>query len=366
MVAQGFRPTGLGLAFNMVMTNHATASRGTGSERRQHQRMNVMKCAVIAGFAACALAVAAPSLLSAQTNYPTRTVQIIVPFPPGGNTDILTRVMADHFSTAFKQPFIVVNKPGAGANIGAAALVASEPDGYTLLMAPPGPQVINSYLYSTLPFDPEKSFAPITMVARFPNVLVVHPSLGVKTIQELIDKAKAEPDKIDYATSGVGSTSHLSMALFLALAGVKMNHIPYHGTSESLKDLVAGRVSLTIDNLGPILPFIQSGQLLALGVSTVEPASLLPGVPPIGSVVKGYEASSWNALAAPAGTPPNVVDKLSVEANTILHMPDVVERFRSIGSEPVGGTPAELEKFLAEDRVRWKRAVDVANLKKLP
>jgi len=325
-----------------------------------------MKCAAVVGIATCTLVIAAPDPLSAQTTYPTRVVQMIVPFPPGGNTDILTRVMAERFSTAFKEPFIVVNKRGAGANVGAAALAASEPDGYTLFMAPPGPQVINQYLYSTLPFDPEKSFAPIAMVARFPNVLVVHPSLAVKTIQQLIDRAKAEPDKLDYATSGVGSTSHLSMALFLALTDIRMNHIPYKGTSESLQDLVTGRVSLAIDNLGPILPFIQSGQLLALGVSTAEPVSLLPGVPPIGSVVKGYEASSWNALSAPAGTPSDVVNKLSVEANVILRMPDVIERFRSIGSEPVGGTPAEAQKFFAEERVRWKRAVDVANLAKLP
>jgi tripartite-type tricarboxylate transporter receptor subunit TctC len=305
-----------------------------------------------------------PTLVSAQTKYPTRPVQIIVPFPPGGNTDILTRIMADRFATEFKQPFLVVSKPGAGANIGAEALAESAPDGYTLLMAPPGPQAVNQYLYANLPFDPEKSFAPITVVARFPNVLVVHPSLGVKSIEELIAKAKANPDKIDYATSGIGSTSHLSMALFLSMAGVRMNHIPYKGTSQSLQDLITGRVSLTIDNLGPILPYIRSGQLIALGVSTAEPVSLLPGVPPIGSVVKGYQASSWNALSARAGTPQEVIDKLSTTANRILREPAVIERFRSIGSEPVGGTPAQTEKFFAEERVRWKRAVDVAGLTK--
>jgi tripartite-type tricarboxylate transporter receptor subunit TctC len=325
-----------------------------------------MQRAVIVGLAATALVIAAPNLGNAQTNYPTRAVQIIVPFPPGGNTDILARVMADQYATAFKQPFTVVSRPGAGGNIGAAALASSDPDGHTLLLAAPGPHVINQYLYTSLSFDPEKSFAPVTMVARFPNVLVVHPSLGVKTIQELIDKAKAEPDKIDYATSGVGSTSHLSISLFLALADVKMNHVPYKGTSQYLQDLITGRVSMAIDNLGPILPFIQSGQLLALGVSTAGPVSLLPGVPPIGTVVKGYEASSWNALSAPAGTPADVVNKLSVEANSILKKPEVIDRIRAIGSEPVGGTPAELQKFFAEERVRWKRAVEVANLQKLP
>ncbi|MEW6453080.1 MAG: tripartite tricarboxylate transporter substrate binding protein [Pseudomonadota bacterium] len=325
-----------------------------------------MRRAFVLGLSAAMLAAVFAARGIADSGYPNRAAQIIVPFPPGGNTDILTRMLADHYTIAFKQPFTVISKPGAGANIGAAALAASDPDGYTLLMAPPGPHVINQYLYSSLPFDPEKAFTPVTMVARFPNVLVVHPSLGVKSIQELIDKAKANPDKIDYATSGIGSTSHLSISLFLALADIRMNHIPYKGTSQSLQDVVTGRVSLMIDNLGPILPFIQSGHLLALGVSTADPVSILPGVPPIGSVVKGYEASSWNALSAPAGTPADIVAKLSAEANNILRKPDVIEKFRSIGSEPVGGTPAEVQKFFAEERVRWKRAVEVANLEKLP
>ena len=318
-----------------------------------------MKCAV-AGVAAVMLAIAAPAPGVAQTAYPSRAVQIIVPFPPGGNTDILARVMADQYSTAFKQPFTVVSKPGAGGNIGAAALASSDPDGHTLLIAAPGPHVVNQYLYTSLSFDPEKSFAPITMVARFPNVLVVHPSLGVKTIQELIDKAKANPDKIDYASSGVGTTSHLSISLFLAMADIKMNHVPYKGTSQYLQDLITGRVSMGLDNLGPILPFIQSGQLIVLGVSTTDPVSILPGVPPIATVVKGYEASSWNALSAPGATPADIVNKLSAEANAILKKPEVIDRMRSIGSEPVGGTPADIQKFFAEDRVRWKRAAMAA------
>jgi tripartite-type tricarboxylate transporter receptor subunit TctC len=288
-----------------------------------------------------------------------------VPFPPGGNTDILARVLADQYTSALKQPFTVVNKPGAGANIGAAFVANSDPDGYTLLMAPPGTHAVNAYLYKELPFDMEKSFAPITMVASFPNVMVVHPSLGVKTIQELINKAKAEPGKIDFASSGVGSTSHLCMSLFMAMAGIEMNHIPYKGTSQSLQDVITGRVPVMIDNLAPILPHIRSGALIAIGVSTAKPVSLLPGVPPIGSVVTGYQASSWNALSAPAKTPHDIVDKLSVTANAILKKPDVIEKFRAVGSEPVGGTPADVEKFFAVERIRWKRAVEVAHLQKM-
>ncbi len=324
-----------------------------------------MKRAILFTLAASVLAIGLGANGFAQGDYPSRAAQIVVPFPAGGNTDILTRVLADQYTTELKQPFTVVNKPGAGANIGAAFVANSDPDGYTLLMAPPGTHAVNAYLYNTLPFDMEKSFAPITMVAQFPNVMVVHPSLGVKSIEELIAKAKAEPGKIDFATSGVGSTSHLCMSLFMAMAGIEMNHIPYKGTSQSLQDVITGRVPVMIDNLAPILPHIQSGALIAIGVSTADPVRLLPGVPPIGTVVAGYQASSWNALSVPARTPREIVEKLSVTANAILHKPEVIEKFRSVGSEPVGGTPADVEKFFAEERIRWKRAVEVANLQKM-
>jgi tripartite-type tricarboxylate transporter receptor subunit TctC len=316
------------------------------------------------GLAVSIFAVMASATGNAEDGYPSHPAQIVVPFPPGGNTDILTRIMADQLTTALKQAFTVVNKPGAGANIGATFVANSDPDGYTLLMAPPATHTVNAYLYKNLPFDMEKSFAPITLVARFPNVMVVHPSLGVKSIEELIAKAKANPGKIDFASSGVGSTSHLCMSLFMAMAGIEMNHIPYKGTSQSLQDVITGRVGLMIDNLGPILPHIKSGALIAIGVSTAKAVALLPGVPPIGTVVKDYQASSWNALSVPAKTPRPIVLKLSSEAQAALTKPEVIEKFRSIGSEPVGGTPDDVEKFFAEERVRWKRAVDVAKLPK--
>jgi tripartite-type tricarboxylate transporter receptor subunit TctC len=338
----------------ILISDHPSADGYSRWMHRVHRRTFIVALATLILFGPCGV--------RAQSDYPNRPVQIVVPFPPGGNTDMITRVIADRLTTALKQPFTVVNRPGAGANIGSAAVASSEPDGYTLLMAPPGTHVFNQYLYKSLAYDPEKSFAPITMVARFPNVLVVHPSLGVKSIEELIAKAKANPGKIDFASSGVGSTSHLSESLFMTMAGIEMNHVPYKGTSQSLQDLVAGRVGMTLDNLGPILPFIQSGTLIALGVSTAEPVALLPGVPPIGSVLPGYQASSWNAISAPAGTPPEIVAKLSVAVNGILREPEVIAYFRSIGSEAVGGTPDEVQKFFAEDRVRWKRAVETANL----
>jgi tripartite-type tricarboxylate transporter receptor subunit TctC len=308
------------------------------------------------------LAVAAPA--QAQTDYPTRAIQIVVPFTAGGNTDLIARLIADRLQATFKQPVTVVNRPGGGMNIGSAAVALSPPDGYTMLLAAPGSFVVNQFIYTNLTYDPDKAWAPVSLAARFPNVLVVNPSLGVKSIQELIAKAKAEPGKINYAIAGVGATSHLSGALFAEMAGIQVNAIPYKGTSDSLRDLVAGHVPYTIDNLGPILPHIRNDQLIALGVTTKDTVSLLPNVPTIGSVLKGYELSSWNGLAMPAGTPKAIVEKVSAEVHNIVNSPEVAEKMRSFGSEPVGGTPAQTEAVIREERPRWEAAVKAAKIPK--
>ncbi len=300
----------------------------------------------------------------AATDYPTRTIEIVVPFPPGGNTDLLARLLASNLQIAFKVPVVVVSKPGAGTNIGAAYVANSKPDGYTALLSAPAALAVNQLLYANLQYDPVTSFSPVSLVAQFPNVLVVHPSVGVKTIQQLIDKAKAHPGQINFASAGVGSTSHLAGMLFADMAGIDVVHVPYKGTSESLQDLIAGRVAYTIDNLGPILPFIKSGQLVALGVSTKEPVSLLPGVAPIGSVLKGFQLSSWNVLVVPAKTPKDIVDKLSAASDRVLHLPSVVAKASSFGSQTVGGTPEAVAAFLKEERVRWAAAIKAAKLGK--
>jgi tripartite-type tricarboxylate transporter receptor subunit TctC len=309
------------------------------------------------------LMVAVPGTLAAQ-DYPKQPIQIVVPFTAGGNTDAIARLLADRMQTSLKQPVTVMSRPGAGTNIGAAYVAGSEPDGHTLLLNAPASFVINQFIYNSLPYDPDTAFAPICLAAQFPNVLVVHPSVGVKSIQELIDKAKANPGKIQYAIAGIGATSHLSAALFSEMAGIDTVAIPYKGTSQSLPDLVAGRVAFTIDNLGPILPFIKSGQLIALGVSTKNPVSLLPGVPTIDSVLKGYELASWNVLAAPAKTPPEVLNVLGKECDRIVNLPEVAEKMRSFGSEPVGGTPERTVEFLKAERPRWQAAIKAAKIPK--
>jgi tripartite-type tricarboxylate transporter receptor subunit TctC len=310
------------------------------------------------------LALAACVVPASASDFPNRPIEIVVPFPPGGNTDLLARLLAEGLQRELKQPVAVLNKPGAGTNIGAGFVANSKPDGYTMLISAPASFVVNQFLYPSLSYDPDTSFSPVSLVAQFPNVLVVHPSLGVNSIQELIAKAKAEPGKISFASAGIGTTSHLAGMQFAEMANINVLHVPYKGTSQSLQDLITGRVGYTIDNLGPILPFIQSKQLIAIGVSTAEPVSLLQGVPPISTVLPGYSLSSWNVLAAPAGTPKDVVEILSKASDKVLHTPEVMEKSRSFGSEVVGGTPESVTTFLQEERVRWEAAVKAAKLDK--
>lgn len=314
--------------------------------------------------AAVAGVVASAFASYAASDYPKQPIQIVVPFTAGGNTDAIARLLAERMQASLKQPVTVINRAGAGTNIGAASVASAEPDGYTMLLNAPASFVINQFIYNSLTYDPDKAFTPACLAARFPNVLVVHPSVGVKTMQEFIDKAKANPGKFTYAIAGVGATSHLAGALFSEMAGIDAVPITYKGTSQSVIDLVAGRVNFTIDNLGPILPFIKSGQLIALGVSTAQPLPLLPEVPTIASVLKGYELSSWNLLALPAKTPKDVVDLISKECNRIIHLPEVAAKMRAFGSEPAGGTPEEMVEFLKAERVRWQDAIKAAKIPK--
>jgi tripartite-type tricarboxylate transporter receptor subunit TctC len=300
----------------------------------------------------------------AASDFPARPLQIVVPFTAGGNTDTIARLLAEHMQVSLKQPVTVVNRPGGGTNIGASYVAGSSADGYTMLLNAPASFVINQFIFKSLSYDPDTAFVPVCLAARFPNVLAANPDVGVKSISELIAKAKANPGKIEYAIAGIGATSHLSAALFTEMAGIDAVAVPYKGTSEYLPDLVAGRIAFSIDNLGPILPFIQSGKLIALGVSTKEPVALLPGIPPIDSVLRGYELSSWNVLAVPASTPKDIVHVLANECDRIVRLPQVAETMRSFGSEPVGGTPEQTEDFLKRERPRWEAAIKAAKIPK--
>ena len=293
----------------------------------------------------------------AQADWPTKPVKIVVPFAPGGTTDLTARIVAEQLSQTFKQTFVVENKAGAGGNLGAAEVAKATPDGYTFLMGTPGTQAINQFLYPKMPYDTAKDLVPVSFVVRVPNVLMVNPQLPAKDIKALIALLKAQPGKLSYGTPGNGSTGHLSTELFKTQAGVFVTHIPYRGSGPMLQDLIAGQVQMSIDNLPSALPLIQAGRITALGVTSEQPVATLPGVPPIASVLPGYVAESWFVLVAPAGTPQPIIDKLSAEVDRILKKPEVAERFAKLGATPVGGTPKQLGDFIAAETRKWQKVV---------
>ena len=299
----------------------------------------------------------------AQGDWPTKPVRIVVPFAPGGTTDITARIVAEQLSQSLKQNFVVENKAGAGGNIGANEVAKSPSDGYTFLMGTPGTQAINQFLYPKMPYDTAKDLVPVSFVVRVPNVMMLNPGVPAKDIKSFIALAKAKPGGLSYGSPGNGSTGHLSTELFKTQAGVFMTHIPYRGSGPMLQDLMAGQIQVSIDNLPSALPNIQGGKLVAIGVTSEQPVATLPGVPPIGSVLPGYVAESWFVLVAPAGTPQPIIDRMSAEVDRILKKPEVVERFTKLGATPVGGTPKQLGDFIAAETTKWKKVVQVSGAK---
>lgn len=306
---------------------------------------------------------ALPNIAAAQA-FPNKQIRIVVPFPPGGATDILARAVAQDLQKGFGQSALVENRPGAGGNLGADLVAKSPGDGYTLLMGTVGTHGINVALYSKMPYDAVKDFAPITLVALVPNVLVVHPSLPVKSVRDLIDLAKREPGKLNYASSGNGTSIHLSAELFKSMAGVSLLHIPYKGSSPALADLVGGQVGLMFDNLPSALPFIRAGKLRAVAVTSSKRAPVLPELPTIAEAgLPGYEASSWFGILAPASTPRDVVGKLHDAIVKGLATPETSERLASQGAEQVGNTPEQFAVFIREEIDKWGKVVKAAGAK---
>ena len=322
------------------------------------------------GRAALSLALIAPALAAAQAGWPTKPVRIVVPFAAGGTTDILARALAPELQKAFGQPFVVDNKPGAGGNNGAAEVAKAAGDGYTLLMGTVGTHAINAALYPKMPYDPVKDFVPITLVAGVPNVLVLNPAMaqkyGINSVADFIRAAKANPGKFNMASSGNGTSIHLAGELFKSMTGTFMTHLPYRGSGPALIDLIGGNVDLMFDNLPSALPHIKAGKLKGLAVTSLKRSGAvdLPTVEEAGgAALKGYDATSWFGLMAPAGTPAEVVARVQQETAKALASPALKERLQAQGANPGGMSSADFAKFIAAESTKWAKVVKTANAK---
>ncbi|MGA0024820.1 MAG: Bug family tripartite tricarboxylate transporter substrate binding protein [Burkholderiales bacterium] len=300
----------------------------------------------------------------AAQNYPVRPIRIIVAYTPAGTTEILARAVGQKMTETRGQSVIVDTRPGANRNIGTEITANATPDGYTIVMATAATHSINNTLYPRLKWDAVKSFDPISLVARVPNVLTVNNSLPVKSVTELIAYGKNNPGKLNHGSPGLGSTGHLSAELFKSATGLQMTHIPYKGSAPTLADLVAGQIQVVIDNLPPYLPQIQAGKIRGLAVTTATRSPAAPNLPTIQEAgVKGYEAGSWFGLAAPKGVPAAIVNQLSAETARILKLPDVKERLLGLGADPVGGTPQQFADFIRSEQAKWRKVITQAGIK---
>jgi len=320
-----------------------------------------MSVAVRCAALAVLLGVAMPA---SPQYYPSKPIRFVVPFPAGGPLDIVARSIGQELTKSWGQPVIVDNRPGAGGNIGADFVAKSAADGYTILMGAVSTHAINVTLYSKLPYDPVKDFAPITLITSVPNVLVLHPSVPANNVKELIAIAKAKPGQLDFASGSTGSAGHLAGELFKSMAGVDMVHIPYKGAAPAVIDLLAGHVSLMFDNMSSALPNIKTGRVRAIAVTTLKRSPLLPQLPTISeSGLRGFDISTWFGVFAPAGKPPAIVTRLNTEIVRILHTPDMKERLATLGAEPVGNKPDEFAAFIRSEIPKYARVIKASGAK---
>ena len=309
------------------------------------------------------------SVSVAQTAWPTRPVKIVVPFAPGGTTDILARAMAPELTKAFGQPFVVENRAGAGGNVGADVVAKAPADGYTILMGTVGTHGINKALYAKMPFDSQKDFAPITLVAGVPNVMVMNTekakTLGINSVADFIKYAKANPAKFSMASSGNGTSIHLAGELFKSRTGIFMTHIPYRGSGPALLDLVGGTVDVMFDNLPSALPQVKAGKLKAFAVTSAARSAAVPDLPTIEEAGKlpGFDASSWFGLLAPAGTPPDIVSRIQQEVTKSLGTAAMKEKLLAQGAIPGGNTPDQFNSFINAEHVKWAQVVKASGAK---
>jgi len=299
----------------------------------------------------------------AQDAWPSRQVTLVVPFSAGGSADLIARLVAQHLQAKFGASFVVENKGGAGGSLGAGYAAKAAPDGYTLFVGTVSTNAINPFLYGNLPFNVERDFQPISRIVQLPNLMFVRSSLPVKNVPELIDYLKANEGKVSHGSSGHGTSSHLSAVLFQIASGTKMIHVPFRSTTEELNSMMGGHIDVAIDSMTTAWPHAQSGTVRAIGVTTPQRSPAAPEVPAIGETLKGYEATGWQGLFAPAGTPRPIVDKIAVEVKRIFDTPEVAESLRKLGGEPSPTTPDEFAEFTRSERAKWQQVVKASGVK---
>jgi tripartite-type tricarboxylate transporter receptor subunit TctC len=316
---------------------------------------------IFAALASAFLLVASPA--AAQENWPQRQVTIVVPFAAGGSADLIARVLQQHLQAKTGVPIVVENKSGAGGSIGAGFVAKAPADGYTLLLGTVSTNAINAFLYSRLNFDVGRDFQAVSLLVRFPNILIVNPRVPVKTAPELIAYLKAHDGQLNYGSSGIGTSSHLSVVMFALATGTKMTHIPFRSTAEEVNNMIGGQIDLAIDSMTTIWPFAQAGSVRALAVSTPQRAASAPDLPTIGETLPGYEATAWQGLFAPAGTPRATIDAIAAQLDQIWKSPDVTKALQAVGAEPVTTTPDEFTAYARTERAKWGEVVRAAGVK---
>jgi tripartite-type tricarboxylate transporter receptor subunit TctC len=298
----------------------------------------------------------------AQSNYPSRPVRIVVPSPPAGGTDIIARVLAQHFSSAFGQQFFVENRPGAGNMIGIESVARAAPDGYTLLFVP-STLALNSVMYKTVSYDPVRDFTPITLAAAANNVFVINPAIAARTLAEFITLAKQKPGQLTYGTPGIGTSPHMCTELLKSMAGIDLRHIPYRGTAPAMTDVIGGQISAMFANALTAKPQVDSGAVRALGVSGRKRSEAMPAIPPIAEAgVPDYDAIQWYGLVAPAGTPADIIARLHAEVTRALRAPEMIEKLAADGAEPVGTTPSEFAAHIRNELEKWSNVARAAKI----
>jgi tripartite-type tricarboxylate transporter receptor subunit TctC len=315
------------------------------------------------GILAILAATALPARGQVSSGFPAKPVKFVVPFPGGGINDVLARIAADKLTARWGQPIVVENKTGAGGNIGADFAAQAEGDGHTLLIAPPGPLAINQSLYRQLSYRPD-DFVPVTVLAAVTNLIIVRPDIGVNTVAELIALARQNPDKITYGSQGNGSTPHLTGSMFMTLTGVRMVHVPYRGENLVINDMLGGHIDVFFGNIAPVLPHYRDGKLKVLAVADVRRAASIPDVPTAAEAgLPSFISTSWFAVAGPPKMPTALAQRIAADFAEVLSLPDVQTKFRSLGAEPVGTTPAETAAFVASEAARWREVIVKNNIR---